>query len=156
MTLPTTNSYHFVPYPVNEDCLCLLVVSLACHVSSNTIQVYLSGLRFFNIQMNQSDPFPSMLRLKLLLRGIKQGKGNQPQKPPTLPITITALDSISHKVFPGKYLRSSYAMVGLLPCILWLSPGISTYCTITSYLPGCTLLVSYINIGIDSNLHVYV
>ena len=40
---------HFVPYPVNEDCLHLFVVSLARCVSPNTIQVYLSSLRFFNI-----------------------------------------------------------------------------------------------------------
>ena len=148
---------HFVPYPVNEDCLHLFVVSPAHRVSPHTIQVYLSGLRFFNIQMNHGDPFPSMLHLKLLLRGIKWGIGDQPQKPPRLPITITTLRFIQSAI--KSSLLSTYDQVMLWSAcflaffgFLWASEF--TAPLPSNYLPGCTLLVSDINIDIDSNLYV--
>ena len=150
---------HFVPYPVNEDCLRLFAVSLARRVSPNTIQVYLSSLRFFNIQMNHGYPFPSMPCLKLLLRGIKQGIGKQPRKPPRLPITITALRFIQSVIKSSLLSTYDQVMLWSACCLaffgfLWGSEF--TAPLPNSYLPGCTLLVSDINTGIDSQLYVRV
>ena len=148
---------HFVPYPVNEDCLHLFVVSLARRISPLTIQVYLSGLRFFNIQMNHGDPFPSMLRLKLLLRGIKRGIGNQLRKPPRLPITITALHFIQSAIKSSLLSAHDQDMLWSACCLAFfgfLRASEFTAPSPSNYLPGCTLLVSDINIDIDSNLYV--
>ena len=101
-----------------------------------------------------------MLCLKPLLRGIKWGGGgggigNQPRKPPRLPITITALRFIQSAI--KSSLLSTYDKVILWSacCLaffgfLWASEF--TAPLPNSYLPGCTLLISDINIGIDSQL----
>ena len=107
--------------------------------------------------MNHGDPFPSMLHLKLLLRGIKWGIGDQPQKPPRLPITITALRFIQSAIKSSLLSTYNQVMLWSACCLaffgfLWASEF--TAPLPSNYLPGCTLLVSDINIDIDSNLYV--
>ena len=93
-----------------------------------TIRTYLAGIRIFFIEQGQGNPFLQcnglpMLRLELVLKGIK--KQHNPQQNKRLPISSTILRNL-HMVLDGKLLRTykdilmkaacSVAYFGFLRC----------------------------------------
>ena len=58
----------------------LLSASLANSISCRSLEVYLAGIRMFFIEHGFTKPFENFTTLKLLKRGIKRTKGQQPTK----------------------------------------------------------------------------
>ena len=83
------------PFPLSESTLCRFVAYLFDHnLSSSSIRLYLSALRFFQILQGLGDPsLSAFVRLHYVLRGISRA---QPRcsRPVRLPITIDVLESL--------------------------------------------------------------
>lgn len=83
------------PLPLNEHTLCLFVAHLGQQgLAPQTIESYLSALRYFHITAGHGDPFTpgAFPRLQYVVRGIKRA----PRAPsrPRLPITPPLLQAI--------------------------------------------------------------
>ena len=101
-------SYSFTLLPVSPEKVALFVAHLGQQgLAISTIEVYLSGLRYFNLLANPSEASPSLYSpfLKLLLRGIQ--RANVVNKPALvrLPVTMGVLAKIktSLAVNPLEY-----------------------------------------------------
>ena len=72
--------HNFNPLPPSERVLMLLAASLAEVISCRSLEVYLAAIRMFFIEHGFAKPFKNFTTLKLLKRGIKRAKGQQPTK----------------------------------------------------------------------------
>ena len=72
--------HNFNPLPPSERVLMLLIASLVNSISCRSLEVYLAGIRMFFIEHGFTKPFKNFTTLKLLKRGIKWTKGQQPTK----------------------------------------------------------------------------
>jgi len=77
------------PCSVDEWTLCLFVTFLAKTVQYSTIKVYLSAVRSLHIDQDFPDPLIDCLRLRRVLRGVKQTQGDASSQ--WLPITDDVL-----------------------------------------------------------------
>ena len=85
-----TASYSFTLFPVSSEKVALFVAHLGQQgLAISTIEVYLAGLRYFNLLANPSEASPSLHTpfLKLHLRGIQ--RANVVKKPALVRLPIT-------------------------------------------------------------------
>ena len=58
-------------FPLHEEVLCLVATNLAETVSFKTLKLYLSAVKFQNIELGFIDSMSKMTQLQLTLCGIK-------------------------------------------------------------------------------------
>ena len=83
------------PFPLTESTLCRFVAFLFDqHLSSSSIRLYLSALRFFQITQGGRDPsLSSFNRLHYVLRGVVRTQPGS-SRPTRLPITVDVLEHL--------------------------------------------------------------
>ena len=83
------------PFPLSQVNLCRFVAHLYnTHLAPSSVRLYLSALRFFQINLSGVDPsLPDMARLHYAVRGLSrlQLAGNRPTR---LPITLEILETL--------------------------------------------------------------
>ena len=144
---------HSTAYPVREDTLQLFITSLSHCLSPQSLPTYLSGIRFYNIQQGFGDPFPGMLHLKLLIKGIKRSKGLS-IKPPHLPVTVTTLKFLHKAILSSTLPPCDKSMLWSTCCLAFygfLHASEFTSPTKNSISPHQTLLLSDITFGQDNS-----
>lgn len=104
--------HNFDPLPPSERVLMLIAASLVNSISCCSLEVYLAGIRMFFIEHGFTKPFKNFTTLKLLKRGIKRTKGQQPTKV-QCPITGQLLYKLH------KYLRRETALHRHDKAMLW-------------------------------------
>ena len=65
-------NFNFMSFPLKEEVLCLFATNLAESVSFKTLKLYLSAVKFQNIELGLIDSMSKMTQLQLTLRGIKR------------------------------------------------------------------------------------
>ena len=85
-------NFNFMTFPLNEEVLCLFATNLAESVSFKIFKLYLSAVKFQNIELGFIDSMSKMTQLQLALHGIKQTLGVQwACKAPCLPVSIVTM-----------------------------------------------------------------
>ena len=85
-------------FPLNEEVLCLFATNLAESVSQ-TFKLYLSAMKFQNIELGFIDSMSKMTQLQLTLRGIKRTLGAHGSHKPRLSISIVTLKLLKQYIF---------------------------------------------------------
>ena len=80
-----------VSFPPAGLVLCLFATNLAQNVAFKTVKLYITGVKFHNIELGFKDKIPKMSQLQLTLRGIKRSIGTHGSHKQRLPITIVTL-----------------------------------------------------------------
>ena len=146
--------------PMVEATLQRFVASLTYRIAYKAIKVYLSGLQFWAIMNGDPALISSMSQLYYLLHGIRRLQGSSFNRPHRLPITITHMHIIHHRLqwltysIPEHLLfrtMTSLAFFGLLRSSEYTSLSRS------SYAPHHTLLVHNISFSADFTImHVFI
>ena len=130
--------------PLTELTLQRYAASMANRVGYKTIKVYLSGVQYLSIMSGFDVQVSSFMRLYYTLRGIRRIQGSRFGRQRRLPISITQLMFLHHRVqlqryspFEALMLRTSasLAFFGLLRCSEF------TTATRSSFDASCDLLV---------------
>ena len=85
-------------FPLNEEVLCLYATNLAESVSFKTLKLYLSAVKFQNIELG----FSKMTQLQLTLRGTKRTLGAHGSRKPHIPISIVTMRLLKRYIFRSK------------------------------------------------------
>ena len=134
--------------PLTELTLQRYAASMANRVGFKTIKVYLCGVQYLSIMSGFDVQISSFMRLYYTLRGIRCIQGSRFGRQRRLPISISQLLFIHHRVqlqryshFEGLMLRTStsLAFFGLLRCSEF------TTATRSSFDVSCDLLVQDIS-----------
>ena len=95
-------NFNCMPFPLNEEVLCLFVTNLAESVSFKTLKLYLSAVKFQNMELGFRDSMSKMTQLQLTLRGIKRTLGAHGSRKPRLPISIVTMRLLKRYIFMSK------------------------------------------------------
>ena len=135
-------------FPLTELTLQRYAASMANRVGFKTIKVYLCGVQYLSIMSGFDVQISSFMRLYYTLHGIRRIQGSRFGRQRRLPISISQLLFIHHRVqlqryshFEGLMLRTStsLAFFGLLRCSEF------TTATRSSFVVSCDLLVQDIS-----------
>ena len=141
--------------PLHEVNLERFVSSLVCRVGYRCIKVYLAGVQFYSIMSGFNCRIASFPRLYYLLRGVRRTQGSRFRRPARIPVTLSLLQLIHHRLQLQSYtptarlmLRSasSLAFFGLLRVSEYTSSGR------WSFNASSTLLVS--NVSFDGSYSI--
>ena len=91
--------FNFMPFPLNEEVLCLFATNLAESVSFKTLKLYLSAVKFQNMEPGFRDSMSKMTQLQLTLRGIKRTLGAHGSHKPCLPISTVTMRLLKQYIF---------------------------------------------------------
>ena len=95
-------NFNCMPFPLNEEVLCLFVTNLAESVSFKTLKLYLSAVKFQNMELGFRDSMSKMTQLQLTLCGIKRTLGAHGSRKPCLPISIVTMRLLKRYIFMSK------------------------------------------------------
>ena len=85
-------NFNFMTFPLNEEVLCLFATYLAESVSFKILKLYLSAVKFQNIELGFIVSMSKMTQLQLALHDIKQTLGaHGSHKAPCLPVSIVTM-----------------------------------------------------------------
>ena len=121
--------------PLDETVIEDFCIRLSKKVSLGTIRVYLCGIQFYSKIHGGRELIANMIRLPILLRGIRRGQGNKHTRPRRAPITIEQVRTIRRfirKIATPHNQKMLYAMVslaffGLLRVSEYTSPSTTSF-----------------------------
>ena len=150
---------HLTPLPASERVLCLFVAFLVEErVAHSTIKCYLSAVRHLHIQQSQNNPFTTpLLRLELVLRGVKRRHG-EVRRQPRLPITPDVLSLL--RTHWASRVDKRDAMMLWAACCLgffgFLRAGEFTIPSLVIFDPSTHLTVNDVAVDSHSSPHFFV
>ena len=94
-------------FPFNEEVLCLFATNLAESVSFKTLKLYLSAVKFQNIELGFIDSMSKMTQLQLSLHGIKRTLGAHRSRKLRLPISTVTKRLLKRYIFRSNLTNNS-------------------------------------------------